>query len=184
MPGCVPPPGPEPSIPQSQIFRGQRTECFPGNALVTLASGTRVPVREVRVGEALRVYGGGKSKVMMFTHRDASAVTRFVTVETEAGLLTASAGHFVFVGSGVRRMSEVKVGDRMPGMGVVTATGEVWGVGLYNPQTESGELVVEGFRVTAYTDALGDGGALVGHALLAPVRWGVAVLRGMDLVMS
>jgi hypothetical protein len=57
----------------------------------------------------------------------------------------------------------------------------VRGVGLYNPQTLHGDIVVDGVRASTYTEAVDP---VFAHAVLAPVRavyrWFGVEVGGMD----
>lgn len=60
----------------------------------------------------------------------------------------------------------------------VVGTRWVWRTGVFNAQTESGWLVVDGVVCSAYTSAVG---AQAGHALLGPVR-AAARIGGWDVL--
>ena len=98
--------------------------------------------------------------------------------------LHASPGHYLYrsgaTGGGLVAAANVVVGDTLAaadGAGgtadaTVTAVGETMDVGLYNPHTAAGELIVDGLRVSAYTTALPP---VVAAVALAPVRAAAAV---------
>lgn len=109
-------------------------------------------------------------------------------------MLTASRGHFVYVCDGVGTRQVVAAGDvrpirhalcRVEEKGKIVAdpvvrVEHVQEKGLYNPQTDSGNIVVDGFLATCYTTATthmrtGIGKLAAPHALLAPVRAATAL---------
>lgn len=147
--------------------------CFPADATVQLDDGRSVRMDELRAGDAVRSGAlGATTSVVMFTHADARARAEFVRIELEGGgEVRASGGHFVYANGALVRAREVRCGDWMEGLDgarrKVGRVGRATGSGLYNPQTRSGELVVDGVRVSCYTEAVAPAPA---HALLTPVR--------------
>lgn len=156
--------------------------CFPARATARTRGGAAVRMDALRAGEEVLAGGGRYSRVVGFTHRSGDEWTQMVRIGTEAGAVTASPGHYVYAEGGLRR-----AGDVRRGMTVRAADGQPrvvrWvqhGVrerGLYNPQTESGDIVVDGVLCSCYTEAVRP---VLAHALLAPVRlagnWGVDLL--------
>ncbi len=149
------------------------TKCFPANAMVTRWDGSQVRMDQVRIGDVLGNAAGRRaSAVYMFTHRNRDVYTRFVRLHFGRDrTLAASSGHFVYVNGGLKEMDQVSVGDSLQGddgtMLRVWKVDEVWETGLYNPHTTSGELVVNGVRVSAYTRAVKSAAA---HGILAVLR--------------
>lgn len=146
--------------------------CFPGSTLVRLSTGALVPLSRLQLGDRVAVGNGEFSDVFMFTHRDASARARFVRLETTSGaVIRLTAGHYLYVNGRLRAAGAVRVGDVLRGgdgiPGVVTRVGNVQGIGLFNPQTAHGDIVVDGVTASTYTRAVAPRAA---HALLAPVR--------------
>lgn len=91
---------------------------------------------------------------------------------TPVGTLTLSSGHYLYVNDGrLVQAGLVKVGDFLETAdgtpAVITGKTVVHAIGLYNPHTLHGDILVNGFRTTTYTNALSP---LLAHALLAPVR--------------
>lgn len=151
--------------------------CFPGSATVLLSNGKTVGLSSLNVGDQVMVGDGSFSKVVAFTHRDGSARMRFVRVHLTNGLsLRASAGHYVFRGGEAKLVPirNVQVGDVMQTvkegesrLTVVQKVDTVWDRGLFNAQTESGDIVVDGVRASCYTEAIDP---MLGHSLLTVVR--------------
>lgn len=161
--------------------------CFAGDAIVEVHGEGKREMREVKVGDRVRVGEDAWEEVMMWSHWDAAYEgQRYVRVRLEGGAgVKTSEGHVVWVweceeGCERRgmRVEKVRVGMWMWVVGegmrrVVGVEQAVWGRGLFNPQTASGGIVVDGVWVTCYTKWVPVG---LAHGLLAPVRalWAVA----------
>lgn len=152
--------------------------CFPGSAAVFLADGNKKALSSVKVGDRVLVGDGSFSRVVAFTHKDMNERVRFLRLHLTHGFsLRASAGHYVFIGNNSRLMAmrDVQIGDVMQTVtkegfsqwAVVHKIDAIWDQGLFNPQTESGDIVVDGVRASCYTEAIDP---LLGHSLLTLVR--------------
>lgn len=148
--------------------------CLPAHASIQLESGRHVPVSEVRVGDKVHVGRGEFSPVFAWTHRDKAAVPArgYVAIDVgRANPLTTTHGHMVYANARAVPAGEVKVGDVMTdGDGrevVVRGVKVVSGMGLYNPQTLHGDIVVDGVIISTYTSKVERVSA---HALLTPLR--------------
>jgi hypothetical protein len=135
---------------------------------------------EVAIGDNIHVGVGEFSALYGFTHKDAAITSSFLRVHTAAGAtLTAAHGHYTYVNSDLLPMSSVQIRDMLtlasgePSAAVAVET--VVGLGLYNPQTMHGDVVIDGVLASTYTTALAPG---FGHAAMAPVR-AIYVLLGM-----
>jgi len=152
---------------------GDGNACFPGDALVTLADGRAERMSRLRIGDTVKTGKESSSKILLFTHRSARTRHKFVELATTCDKTTvrATRGHYIATKEGVVTMREMKVDMWVRcgsgGWGRVTGRREVWGWGLFNPQTRDGEVVVDGVVFLAYTESVG---VCAGHALLAPVR--------------
>jgi Hint module len=146
--------------------------CFPAGATVELASGKTVRMDEVSIGDVVKVGVNEYSRVFMFTHKMSEVVNKFVTLKTESGAsLALTMGHYLYVNGALVSASNVNVGDVLAlGDGqtsAVVAVGFTSGVGLFNPQTVNGNIVVNGIVSSTYTTAVEPTFA---HAILAPFR--------------
>lgn len=147
--------------------------------MVAVEGGVEKKMDQLIIGDRVVVKGWrqGIDRVFMFTHRDANVWARFVAMRLSSGrVLRVTPGHYVYARKGrteirLVRGDDVSVGDLLP-----TADGDVVRVnsvryvferGLYNPQTGSGDIVVDGVRVSTYTEAVPP---LAAHALLVPLR--------------
>lgn len=155
--------------------RDSAASCFPGNAVLTQESGTSVKISQVQIGDRVLDAEGKYTDIFLFTHRDGnSALHEFVELTTgkeSSSKLTLSPGHYAYTSAGLKPAGEVQIG-----MSLIEFSGKMRQVigkrfvlreGLYNPQTISGSLAVNGFAVSTYTTAIRPSMA---RFLLRPVR--------------
>lgn len=168
----------------AQTNLGDRAECFPGDALVSLEKGAQKRMDEVVVGDRVLVGDGTYSDVFAWTHQDGHAASRFyVALSTDGGhRLVATGGHYVYADGKPMQARHVRIGMAMrsaSGSEVsVIKVERIRSKGLYNPQTVHGDIVVNGLVSTSYTAAIDPP---VSHALLAPLRAGYKAVRGLLL---
>lgn len=146
--------------------------CFPAHATVHLEDGSVKPMRDVRIGDRVQVAHNLYSPVFMFTHKLPSVRHAFVRVRTRsAHTLTLTRGHYLLVNGVMAAASTVHTGDALTladgSASVVTNVHIVSSVGLFNPQTVHGSIVVDGIRASTYTTAVHP---QMAHALLTPLR--------------
>jgi Hint module len=155
------------------------SKSFPSQATVLLGDGSTRRM-EVAIGDSVHVGAGEFSAVYGFTHKDAAITSSFLRVHTAAGAtLTATHGHYTYVNGNLLPMSFVQIGDMWTlasgEPSVVVAVETVVDLGLYNPQTVHGDVVIDGVLASTYTTAMAPGFA---HAAVAPVR-AIYALLGM-----
>lgn len=134
---------------------------------------------ELKVGDRVLVGDGSFSEVLLFTHSNTLVPAWFFRLETQSGhVLRLTKGHYLPVNGLVVRADDVKVGDTV-NVAVLSSNRykvqrnrivdvKRWlGFGLYNPQTRSGDIVVNGIVTSCYTEAIAPA---VAHAMLAPIR--------------
>jgi len=142
-------------------------DCFPGDAQVELQNGTEVTMSALNIGDSVRVGASEFSEIFLFTHRDADVKANVFKISTSTGkAIRLTGGHYLFVNGQLQTARTVKLGD-MVSSGSVTAIDQEWTVGLYNPHTMTGDIVVDGVLASTYTDAVAPS---VAHALFWPVR--------------
>jgi hypothetical protein len=82
----------------------------------------------------------------------------------------------LYVQGGLKDSSDVVVGDRLVlgdgGLSAVVSVTTIHDVGLYNPQTLQGDIVVNGIKASTYTKAVKPD---LAHSLLSPLRLAYAV---------
>eukprot|EP00173_Palmaria_palmata_P004811 Plantae.Rhodophyta-Palmaria_palmata.ctg7332.p1 GENE.Plantae.Rhodophyta-Palmaria_palmata.ctg7332~~Plantae.Rhodophyta-Palmaria_palmata.ctg7332.p1 ORF type:complete len:176 (+),score=21.90 Plantae.Rhodophyta-Palmaria_palmata.ctg7332:55-528(+) len=126
---------------------------------------------DVRIGDELRVGADAFSPVFMFTHKLSSTPHAFIRVTTPEASLALTRGHYLYVNGALAAASTVATGDVVTlasgAAARVTGVASVEGTGLFNPQTVSGDIVVDGVLASTYTTAVEPAFA---HAVLAPLR--------------
>ncbi|KAI0559042.1 hypothetical protein FGB62_169g08 [Gracilaria domingensis] len=144
--------------------------CFPADAAVRTAHGVK-RMADVNIGDLVATADGLFSRVFAFTHRQQRVRASFVVLRAGNGLqLALSGGHYLYANGRVVAADEVAVGDVLRterGDSAVVSVSHEMRVGLYNAQTESGQIVVDGVVATTYTRAVD---VRVAHALLTPLR--------------
>jgi Hint module len=146
--------------------------CFPASATVQVKDGSIVRMDALKIGDLVKVSPTDFSAVFMFTHKIAEGLNPFVSITTASGTsVTLSAGHFIYANSALVPASSVAVGDSLETLTSfadrVVSVSQVQQVGLYNPQTVHGDVIVDGVRSSTYTTAVEPS---VAHAILAPFR--------------
>lgn len=161
------------ALAQDKQAKADEASCFPGSATVQLASGETKRVDSLSIGDRVQVGSGQFASVFMFTHKIADIRSRFVAIRTESGdSLSLSKGHYIYANDLLVPAGRVVVGDFLSlGDGSysrVTNIEEKIEMGLYNPQTENGDIVVNGIRTSTYTTTVEPS---LAHAALAPLRY-------------
>lgn len=150
--------------------------------MVHLPEGKRARMNALRVGQHVQTASTVVNYVLAFSHRLDSSIAGFIRISTTLGNLTASPDHLIFKHTGAMLIAaDVRVGHvlaHLSGGARVITLSTVYAQGLYNPLTSSGELVVDGFRVSAYTATVPPKSA---HSFLVPLRAVAAVARGEAL---
>ncbi|KAI0557017.1 hypothetical protein FGB62_357g04 [Gracilaria domingensis] len=157
-------------------------QCFPADSEVEVQEHGTIKLRELEKGQLVKQSNGEFSTVFAFTHRLKHGVFQFRRLCTGDDMcMTASHGHYVYGENKLVAAGAVRVDDYIElGNGSlvqVKRVEDVWRKGLYNPQTNSGELVVDGFRVSCYTMSVRP---VTAQSLLAPLR-AAFLLLGLDL---
>lgn len=171
-----------PTTTGSPSERTAEAACFPGDATVELEDGARVPMRDLRVGDSVRSSRSAFSKVILFTHADGTADAEFVLIRTETSSrgIALSRGHYLpsyregqgwkLVAAGSVRAGDLVVSGEaeagVDGHVAVTAVTRTRAAGLFNPQTVSGGIVVNGVYASTYTTAVP---VALARALLTPL---------------
>jgi Hint module len=156
-----------------KIDDGGRPACFPGGAVVEVEGSGLRAMRDLRVGDRVLVAPGEYSPVFMFTHRLAAEAGEFVEVAATGCVteLRVTPGHFLYVNGALVAAGRVAVGDRVVlrdgRVSEVLGVRRVRDVGLFNPQTLHGDVVVDGVLASTFTQAVDP---VVAHVALAPLR--------------
>lgn len=160
------------SLQSNDTGRSRLKECFPSNAIVKLRNGDVKQMHELNIGDEVSTGPSTYSPIIAFTHRDNSVWSKQVMIQLESGgNLTISTGHYIFANNMLSTAGNLRQGDKLiSSQGyflTVASTAKVAARGLYNPQTASGTLLVNGVLCSTYTDALRSTAA---HAFLSPLR--------------
>lgn len=137
-----------------------------------LVRGEHVRLDALPVGTRVATGSGSESFVFRFVRTTRTGVHPFVRLCTPAGPLTVGPGRVVYVGRGAVAATAVRRGDFLRlANGSQVRVDAVWRAfdhGMFNPQTLNGDIVVDGFVVSAHTvpQVLP-----VASALMAPFRF-------------
>ncbi|CAN8074397.1 unnamed protein product [Agarophyton chilense] len=155
--------------------------CFPADATVEVEGGATKKMADITIGDSVRVGPNEFSEVFMFTHKLDNVAHEFVEIETESAQITLTSGHYLYVNGALAAAKTVEVGDKLEvasgETAIVLAVKSIMSSGLYNPQTMSGDILVNGIRASTYTTAVEP---MLAHRLLTPLRalygvFGVAI---------
>lgn len=147
--------------------------CFPASATVKTSDGRRLRMDEIKSGDKIQSGHNKYSRVFGFSHLDASRKFEFVWIHLSSGhSLKVTSKHFIYVNKGqAKSAGSVRVGETME-----TEDGQEaeiieikrsMDIGLYNPQTEDGDIVVSGVKASTFTM---DVEMKFAHAALLPLR--------------
>lgn len=172
--------------------------CFPHDAVVTLSSGESRTMSTLAIGDEVIVGSQQKSSpVYMFTHRlepksmsycglsncnatmgNHDTLHEFLRLETSSGnAVTLTPSHFLYVNNDLAPAVTARIGDfliRGDGrLAQIVRISRVMEVGLYNPQTLHGDIVVNNILTSTYTSAVPP---VVAHGTLLPLRFAYDVV--------
>jgi len=146
--------------------------CFPAAASVELANGTFVSMANLQVNDIVRTGRDTFSRIYLFSHQDGERIATFIELSGENFKLALSPDHFLYINGMAKPASHVKIGDQVEhflkfqqSVANVTRVQSILAIGLFNPHTLDGDLVVDGIRTTVYAIQPD-----LAHYLLAPLR--------------
>lgn len=143
----------------------------------------------LRIGDRVKVAHSDEfSAVYFFSHNHASKQSEFVRIKTsvDKATLTVSPGHLLYVNGALKEASMVREGDRLSvshetRSATVTEVWRVQGVGLHNPHTVHGDIVVNGVVASTRTSAVH---GVVANVLLAPFKVAFHMTRRIESLES
>ncbi|XP_024521180.1 warthog protein 6 isoform X2 [Selaginella moellendorffii] len=158
--------------------------CFPGDATVQMYNGDLKLMRDLEVGDKIAVSKNVFSDVYAFGHKDTDVISEFIQVHTASDMIELSEGHFIPVDAKgklvYKRAKDLQVGETLWGSSQITELSKVEKLGLYNPFTLSGNIMVNNVEAPSHSewfldslfDAIGATEYLpyAYHAMLAPLR--------------
>lgn len=157
--------------PSESPEEGDGSACFPADATVEVEGGLVKRMDEIKIGDNVKVGSGEYSPVYMFSHKTSDRSYSFVKVTTCCGTtLSLTKGHYLYVNGQLAAAKSIRVGDSVmteTGVATIIDVATVNGLGLYNPQTITGDIMVNGIKASTYTTAVESKAA---HCMLAPVR--------------
>jgi Hint module len=184
----LPPASSTPS-PRPSVFNAPdlNPTCFPASARVMLEDGSFTRMDSLEVGDRVQVSATEFSDVFMFTHKSShEGHQRFVAIEGASGArIRLTPSHYLYINGELAAAGAVSIGDEIElasgAMDRVTNVDFVMDVGLYNPQTLDGRIVVDGVLASAYTRAIDP---RIAHAGLVVSRALYSVTGGWDSSMG
>lgn len=158
---------------RSSSSSSSNSQCFPADAMVKLRTGVIRRMADLQVGDEVLVAAGLYSRVFMFTHRQPYGIYRFMRfLMVDGNILLVTEGHFVYANGVLKAARDVKINDTLEHANKksiqVQKIEQAFDTGLYNPQTEHGDIIVSGFRLSTYTETIEPKAA---HALLSIFRF-------------
>eukprot|EP00186_Timspurckia_oligopyrenoides_P000310 CAMPEP_0182451058 /NCGR_PEP_ID=MMETSP1172-20130603/43508_1 /TAXON_ID=708627 /ORGANISM="Timspurckia oligopyrenoides, Strain CCMP3278" /LENGTH=591 /DNA_ID=CAMNT_0024648793 /DNA_START=2007 /DNA_END=3782 /DNA_ORIENTATION=- len=156
--------------------------CFPESARVTLMDGSSVSMKELRLGDRVLISSNPPkfSEVYAWGHRDSTAYSQFCEISYSSqqhgrASIRLTPRHYMRIKRNSRLMyataetlrtkDEIVMFDESTAL--VLSNKRIQDIGLYNPHTLDGDLVVDGVRVSSYTASLSPH---LSHLLLWPLR--------------
>ena len=159
------------SSPEPPSTPKKERACFPRDALVNLRDGRSIAMAELKLGDQVLSGRSHFSTVFAFTHRLPLGLHKFVMIKASNHTLVVSPSHYIYANDRLIAAADVVVGDTVETeTGIkhqVTEVREVLKQGLYNPQTTSGNIIVNGVKVSCYTTTVAP---RIAHAALTFLR--------------
>lgn len=116
------------------------------------------------------------SDVFFFSHQDEDAESVYLNLEftdpsNQKTTLKTSPNHLIYINNAFMKAELASLGDISSNADgdilILTGKSITTQRGLFNPHTMAGELIVDGVRVSCYTDTIE---STLAHAMLAPLR--------------
>lgn len=159
------------------------SKCFPADALVQLQDGTPKQMKELSIGDIILSKPHVWSEVYMFSHRTIQAKSVFISLQTNHSMISLTPDHYIYANGNLVVARKVQVGDMLVNQNnlyeqVISIKSE-YKIGLFNPHTLNGDVIVNGIWTSTYTQAVEP---RLAHIALAPIRLlysnGVNIMEG------
>jgi ABC-type phosphate transport system substrate-binding protein len=140
--------------------------CFAGESTVDVLNKGTVAMKDLSIGDMVKVNGGKFSEVYSFGHYEQDVEGSYLSID--AGLqkpLLITADHMVFVDNKPIRASAVTVGDNLSlvdGLVTVKKITTVSAPGAFAPFTKEGSIVVDSIVASSYVSLQGESNFAVG----------------------
>lgn len=173
QPAAQPAPAPAPGAATLTIPTDDDNDvCFHGDGVVLMKDGSKKLMRNVEIGDFVQVGDNKFSEVFMFTHRNGYIPARFVNLQVDDGrFLKLTPSHFIHSNKGLVQAGSIVKGDQLEmddgKFMAVKNVNRFFDIGLFNPQTMHGDIVVSGFKASTYTTTIE---SQMAHSILAPLR--------------
>jgi hypothetical protein len=152
--------------------------CFPGDSTVTVLDKGPVAMQDLQLGDYVAIGDNEYSRVYSFGHYNPNVKGDYISLQVQGGSsIEISKDHMIFVESkGAVPASSVSIGDRvivshgdsMP----VTKVQPVTRDGAFAPFTESGTIIVNGFKASTYVSLQNESAHFaVGGVKLVSMQW-------------
>lgn len=160
-----------------QISEKLKDSCFPASSFVKSLHGPR-RMEDLKLGDEVLTLNGYE-KVIMFSHADPTAYTKFLALTTEGNkTLQLSPCHLLHVNTigNLRAARDVQIGDVVFSVNSseeeaqpvkVEEITEVWNDGIYCPHTPSGNIIAGDLAASCYTNIMPP---TLAHILMLPAR--------------
>jgi Hint module len=149
--------------------------CFPGESRVEVANKGLVALKDLTLGDMVKVSREKYSEIYSFGHYDREVHASYLSID--AGLdspLLISPDHMVFVNDKAIRAASVTIGDKLSladGYATVRSIDTVSAVGAFAPFTKDGTLVVDSIKVSSYVDLDDDSKLMKGSFSFFDMHW-------------
>jgi hypothetical protein len=130
--------------------------CFSGDATAEVEGKGTVSMKELSLGNRVRVEGNKFEPIYSFGHYDPNVRAEYLKITTESGAqLTISKHHMVFAETdGAVPASSLKVGDKVVmasnSLDTIKTIKTVLRQGAFAPFTSSGTIIVNGVKASSY----------------------------------
>lgn len=130
---------------------------------------SQVAMKDLKIGDSVRVEGDKFEKVFAFSHNDKDADALMVRFTTDHGVVQMSPDHYVRANGVMKPAGEVQQSEFLHHYNgtilQVRKIEKVFTKGLHAPHTKSGEIAVGGHIASCYTKSIKPS---IGHAFLQP----------------
>lgn len=159
-------------LPQESEEPSGDSACFSGDALVNIEGGLIKRMSEIAIGDRVSIGSGKFSRVFMFTHKSPEVESKFVQIVTESdNIIELTPGHYIYANRKLVDANTITIGDMLTlengKKSAVKSVSYTTKTGIYNPQTEHGDIIVDGILASTFTTTIQPDAA---QSLLAPLR--------------
>jgi len=161
--------------------------CFPADATVRSENGNVKRMDQLDIGDRVMAGKHEYSSIYLFGHRLVSGMFDFVQISIANGKkIELSEGHLLLSNNHLVRADKIKLGDMLFDViegrtYPVTNIQTIHKLGLYNPHTMQGDIVVNDIQASSYTNVVHPS---LAHMLLLPERLVYMLSHGYSILGS